>query len=69
MEIILNNQQKTFLNHNSLTVQELLDIVMPEKQKGIAVAIANNVVPKNQWNNTSLKQHDEVMIIKATQGG
>lgn len=69
MEIILNNQAKSFIEYSSLTVQELLDIVMPEKQKGVAVAIANNVIPKNEWNNTSIKQNDEVMIIKATQGG
>lgn len=69
MEIILNNQQKSFSNQSSLTVQQLLDIIMPEKQKGIAVAISNRVVPKNEWNNTAIKQNDDVMIIKATQGG
>ena len=67
MEIILNNQIKIF--PEQCTVQQLLDEVIPEKQKGIAVALNNSVIPKINWQNQFLKQDDEVLIIKATQGG
>ncbi|MES2396026.1 MAG: sulfur carrier protein ThiS [Bacteroidota bacterium] len=67
MEIKLNNIIKVFPEQCS--VQQLLDEVIPEKQKGIAVALNNSVIPKTNWQNQFLKQNDEVLIIKATQGG
>lgn len=69
MEIKINNQIKKFSGYSSMTVQQLLDMEMSEKQKGIAVAIGNKVVPKTEWDKTPLSQHDEVLIIRATQGG
>lgn len=67
MEIKLNNIIKIFPEQCS--VQQLLDEIIPEKQKGIAVAVNNSVIPKINWQNQFLKQNDEVLIIKATQGG
>ena len=67
MEIILNNQIKTF--PEQCTVQQLLDEVVPEKQKGIAVAVNSSVIPKMNWDHYFLTNQDEVLIIKATQGG
>lgn len=68
MELKINNQTK-FFSENTITVQQLLDMEMPDKQKGIAVAIAERVVPKTNWATTVLSNKDEVLIIKATQGG
>lgn len=67
MEIKLNNIIKVF--PEKCSVQQLLDEVIPEKQKGIAVALNNSVIPKINWQVQILKQNDEVLIIKATQGG
>jgi sulfur carrier protein len=67
MEIKLNNQIKSFPEQCS--IQQLLDEVIPEKQKGIAVAVNSAVIPKANWQNHFVKQNDEVLIIKATQGG
>ena len=69
MEIKINNQFKSYSHYESLTLQQLLDLEMPEKQKGIAVAISNKVVPKAEWATTSISENDEILIIKATQGG
>lgn len=69
MEITINDQIKTFANHSSMTVQQLLDMEIPEKQKGIAVAIKNKVVPKAEWDKTNIAPYDDILIIKATQGG
>jgi sulfur carrier protein len=68
MEIIINDQKKTF-SLKALTVQQLLDIEIPDKQKGIAIAINNSVVPRAEWNSRSISVNDKVLIIKATQGG
>jgi sulfur carrier protein len=67
MQIKLNNQIKILAEQS--TVQQLLDDLMFENQKGIAVAVNRNVIQKNNWKNHFLNQNDEVLIIKATQGG
>ena len=68
MELKINNENKHFASSN-LTVQALLDLEIPEKQKGIAIAINDTVIPKSNWNSHPLKETDTVLIISATQGG
>lgn len=67
MEIKLNDQIKIFAKECS--IQQLLDQIVPEKQKGIAIAVNKSVIPKINWQNHFLKHNDDVLIIKATQGG
>ena len=68
MEITINNQLKN-LSDNRLTVQQLLDMEIPSKQKGIAIAINNTVIPRTEWETKNILQNDNILIIKATQGG
>ncbi|MBC7847867.1 MAG: sulfur carrier protein ThiS [Flavobacterium sp.] len=68
MELKINNQTKQFATDN-LTVQALLDLEIPVKQKGIALAINNTVIPKSDWNSHLIKETDDILIISATQGG
>lgn len=68
MELKINNQHKIF-DCKSLTIQELIDFELPEKQNGIAIAVNQTVVPKSQWITFPLSSSDEILIITATQGG
>jgi len=68
MELKINNLLKQF-ESTQLSVQQLLDLEIPQKQKGIAVAVNNHVIAKNLWSNTQLTSHDNILIITATQGG
>ena len=68
MELKINNQTKQF-SAKSLTVQALLDLEIPEKQNGIALAINNTVIPKSNWNSHYIQETDDILIISATQGG
>ncbi len=68
MELKINQQIKQF-NVESLSVQSLLDLEIPNKQNGIAVAVNNTVVPKLNWNQHLVQETDEILIISATQGG
>ena len=68
MEITINNQVKN-LSDTTLTVQQLLNLEIPDKQKGIAIAINNTVVPRTEWGTKNILQNDNILIIKATQGG
>lgn len=71
MEITLNNQIKILDNISSLSIKQLLDIEIPEeqKQKGIAVAVNNTVIPRSEWGSSVISDKNNVLIIKATQGG
>ena len=67
MEIILNNQ--THKVEEKTSIQIALNNWIGEKQKGIAVAVNQTIVPKVQWDSYQLNHNDNVLVIKATQGG
>lgn len=67
MDITLNDQNHSVTENCSL--YELVLAQLGDKQKGIAVAVNDTVVPKSQWGNHIIKSNDQILIIKATQGG
>ncbi|TDW49628.1 sulfur carrier protein ThiS [Flavobacterium sp. 270] len=68
MELKINQQFKTF-DAETFSVQALLDLEIPNKQNGIAVAVNNTIIPKLKWNSHFIQETDEIIIISATQGG
>jgi sulfur carrier protein len=58
MELKINHQIKIF-SADTLCVQSLLDLKIPNKQNGIAVAINNTVIPKINWNQGSKRKSEE----------
>ena len=68
MEIKFNNTLKEVQSNCSLQLF-VNQIVLPNGQKGIAIAINDLVVPKNEWASYILQPLDDVLIISATQGG
>lgn len=67
MEITVN--EKKYHLEQFCTVEQMLAIVMESGAKGIAVAINQNIVSKKDWSVCKLSDGDQVMLIKATQGG
>jgi len=67
MEIILNNQSQ-IISEDS-TLQDIVLVQLGDKQKGVAIAVNNVVIPKQAWPITIVKSNDNILIIKATQGG
>lgn len=67
MEIYFNNTSQTV--NDSASVGDLLQQLLGEKLQGIAVAVNQTIIPKSQWQHVALKQHDNILVIKATQGG
>lgn len=67
MEINLNNQ--THQVEEKTSIQIALNNWIGEKQKGIAVAVNETIVPKAQWDSYELQHNDKLLVIKATQGG
>ncbi len=68
MELTINHNQKKFdiLPEN---LEVLIAMEIPEKKKGIAVALNNRIIPQSSWPETILSNKDSILIITATQGG
>ncbi|MCD6018872.1 MAG: thiS [Bacteroidetes bacterium] len=67
MEITLNDKNHSLTENSSL--YDLVLAQLGDKQKGIAVAVNDTVIPKSQWETYLIKSNDQILIIKATQGG
>lgn len=65
MTIQINNKAAEVQAKN---LQELADeLALPGK--GVAIAVANKMVPRMSWATTVLAENDNVVIIKAACGG
>ena len=66
IRIKVNDIQKEL--SNNLTIVELVEQLQIQSN-GIAIAINNNVVKRDDWVSVALQNNDDVLIIKSTQGG
>ena len=66
--IVSINNKDFVLNENTNLIFALEQNGI-HSQKGIAVAVNNSVIPKNEWPTKILNENDKITIIKATQGG
>ncbi|WP_313514627.1 sulfur carrier protein ThiS [Sphingobacterium sp.] len=68
MLLIINNQTKQY-KRSPFNLEELMDLELKGKTKGVAVALNNQVIPRDRWSDTLLADTDSILIITATQGG
>lgn len=65
MNIKINNKETEI---KATSLQELAtELSLPEK--GVAVAVNNRMVTRTDWNQTEIKEGDNVVVIKAVCGG
>ena len=62
------NKQPVELSDNS-NIVDLLAQIQQESTNGIAIAVNNQVVRKDNWKEYQLSENDNILLIKATQGG
>jgi sulfur carrier protein len=67
MNIYINNKLQEL--QEQAKIKDALEVLDITSQKGIAVAINNNVIPRAEWDGYILKSEDKMILIKATQGG
>jgi sulfur carrier protein len=67
MNVYVNNKEQEV--GSAAKIDELLSVLNINAQKGIAIAVNNNVVPRAEWEKHELQPEDKVMLIRATQGG
>jgi len=67
MEITVN--QQNYQVADVCTMQHLITDVLKTPSNGIAVAVNQSIISKTTWPNHLLLPGDQIIIIKATQGG
>jgi len=67
MTVYLNS--KPIANCNASNLLDLLKDQGFAEKKGIAVAVNNAVIRKNDWELYTLTEGDKIIIISATKGG
>ena len=65
MQINVNNKPLS----TTATSLDTLATELSRPEKGVAVAVNNRMVPRNQWEQTPLSEGMSVVIIKAACGG
>ncbi|UCS92629.1 sulfur carrier protein ThiS [Echinicola marina] len=68
MNFILNGEPMVHAS-GDITLSGLLANQDISSLRGLAVAVNQEVIPKSRWDDFKLKENDDILIIKATQGG
>jgi len=67
MEVLVNNQSVKI--EEALSLIGLMQKLDMQRHSGIAIAVNNTIVPKDQWESHMLSDADVITLITATQGG
>ncbi|MBW3468347.1 sulfur carrier protein ThiS [Arthrospiribacter ruber] len=67
MDITVNNEPLQI--SGSCSISQLFQNHIQINAAGIAVAVNQTVVPKENWDETFISSGDHIILIKATQGG
>ncbi|MBP7255996.1 MAG: sulfur carrier protein ThiS [Chitinophagales bacterium] len=51
------------------SVYDFISLVLKNEGTGIALAVNENIIPKDKWISYILKENDKLLIIKAVAGG
>jgi len=67
MTVFINDQIFEFPENPPLI--EVLNQQGIIEMRGLAIAINEEVIPRDKWGSIKLKSNDQLMLIRATQGG
>lgn len=68
MLITINGKTKS-LETEALLLSDLLKQEELHSVDGIAIAVNQEIVSRQEWEKTSIRNNDTILIIRATQGG
>lgn len=69
MKLRINGEERSFDSKAVADVESLLKTLGVSATRGVAVAVNDEVVRRNDWANATLAEGDRVEVIRATQGG
>jgi len=67
MHVIVNQQAMELCD--SATIPDLFSSLQINSTKGIALAVNDQIVRREHWDDFRFSSNDNILIIKATQGG
>ncbi len=67
MTVSVNNQPREFPEHT--TVMQLIQAMGINAFNGMAIAVNNTIVRKEEWESHYLRLNDAIVLIRASQGG
>jgi sulfur carrier protein len=67
MEVTINNQN--YLLNEACSIEQMLALVIASETDGLAIAVNQTIIPKSGWTTYVLNPGDQIILIKATQGG
>jgi sulfur carrier protein len=67
MQITINKQAYQFDEHTSL--EKAIETLELKETNGIALALNEEIIPRNEWQKTILFDEDKIIIIGAVAGG
>ncbi|WP_137403563.1 sulfur carrier protein ThiS [Echinicola rosea] len=68
MNFLLNGE-RIELTTKDLSLSGMLQQQQIDANRGMALAVNDQVIPKSDWDHYQLSENDQILIIKATQGG
>ncbi len=68
MKIRVNNEEHQ-LSSDNCTLTDILRDKNIFAEKGVAVAVNNEIISKSSWDRHVLRENDNLLIITAAQGG
>jgi sulfur carrier protein len=67
MEVTINNQN--YLLNEACSIEQMLALVIAAETDGLAIAVNQTIISKSGWTTHMLNPGDQIILIKATQGG
>ncbi|WP_316826456.1 sulfur carrier protein ThiS [Pedobacter miscanthi] len=67
MEVTINNQN--YLLNEACSIEQMLATVISTETNGLAIAVNQTIISKSAWPTHALHPGDQIILIKATQGG
>jgi sulfur carrier protein len=67
MKLSINNAIFEVPDHSALEI--IPGLLQLTSTAGIAIAVNDSVIPRSQWSSHFLKESDNIILIRATQGG
>ena len=65
--ITINGETEQVETEQSLA--QIVEVHVPEQSEHLAVAVNGNVIPRGEWDSTTIKAGDELEIVQPIQGG
>ena len=66
MTVVVNGERREL--HHEATVADVVRLLV-EAERGVAVALDGEVVPRSAWATTRLRDGHQVEVLRAVQGG